>query len=367
MSSSLAAPPSSAAASRRRLLRGALLVLGVAVVGLAWAKWLPYSAKAADLAGSRSWTGSALTRVAADASTWWQGAWAFTVAYAAAVWKAVLVGLVLAAAVSTLLPRAWLAGVLARRGPWRGSVLAGVASLPSMMCSCCTAPLAVSLRRSGVPVGPAVAYWLGNPVLNPAVLVFLALVGPWQWAAVRVVVGVVLVLGAGAAVARLTTRGGDPGVPSAVDATLVGMAGSGPAGEPGFVRGAASFGRELLRLSATLLPEYAVLVFALGAAAHVVDWQAGWLTTGLVGLLALVVVATLMVIPTGGEIPVALALAALGASPWAVGVVLVALPALSLVSMVMVARALTWRITAATAGAVAVASVLAGGLLAGTS
>lgn len=45
------------------------------------------------------------------------------------------------------------------------------------------------------------------------------------------------------------------------------------------------------------------------------------------------------------------------------GALLLVLPALSLPSMVMVDRALTWRVTLAATGATAVVGVLAGGLL----
>jgi hypothetical protein len=31
------------------------------------------------------------------------------------------------------------------------------------MCTCCTAPLTVTLRRRGVPPASALAYWLGKP------------------------------------------------------------------------------------------------------------------------------------------------------------------------------------------------------------
>jgi hypothetical protein len=41
-----------------------------------------------------------------------------------------------------------------------------------MMCTCRAAPVAAALRRTGVPTSVAVAYWLGNPLLNPAVLAF---------------------------------------------------------------------------------------------------------------------------------------------------------------------------------------------------
>ena len=292
---------------RAALVAGGVVLLVIAVVGLAWAKWIPYSHKVGDLSISRSWSGTALTDAARSAPTWWQGAGDFTVAYTLAVWKALIVGLLIAAAVDALLPKRWLRDVLTRRSRWGGPVVAGVASLPSMMCTCCTAPVAVSLRRSGVPASAAVAYWLGNPVLNPADLVFLALVGPWQWVAVRLAVGAMLVVGAGVLVAgwvaaeRSRGRGSTPPVVTA-----------GPVGleedvqldhQPGATAAVRRYVISVARLTVTLLPEYAVVVFAVGAAAHVLPSDAGWLSRGVLGLIVLAVVATLMVIPTGGEIP----------------------------------------------------------------
>ena len=40
------------------------------------------------------------------------------------------------------------------------------------------------------------AYWLANPLLNPAVMLFLGLTMSWQVVSTRAVVGVVVVLGA---------------------------------------------------------------------------------------------------------------------------------------------------------------------------
>ncbi|UUZ44608.1 permease [Janibacter limosus] len=185
-----------------RWVLGAALTTLLFVGGLVWAKWWPYTLKIDGLVDSRAWDGGALVDVARDAPTWWQGAWEFTIAYSDAVWKALLVGLLIAAAIDALLPREWLRRVLTRRSTTAGAAIAGAASMPSMMCTCCASPVAVSLRRTGVPLPSVVAYWLGNPVLNPAVLVFLALVGPWQWAATRLVVGMGPVLGAAALAAR---------------------------------------------------------------------------------------------------------------------------------------------------------------------
>lgn len=219
------------------------------------------------------------------------------------------------------------------------------------MCTCCASPVAVSLRRSGVPLPAVLAYWLGNPVLNPAVVVFLALVGPWEWAATRVVVGVVLVFGAALLAARLA-----PGMvtqPPALDA------GTDPVHRPAPVRLLRSFSRFTL----TLVPEYLGVVMLVGAVAHALPEESGWSELTLLGLVVLVVLSVLMVIPTGGEIPLLLTLAAVGASPWVLGLVLVALPAVSLPSLVMVRSSLSSRITVLTVVLVALAGLAAGAVL----
>lgn len=68
-------------------------------------------------------------------------------------------------------------------------------------------------------------------------------------------------------------------------------------------------------------------------------------------------------IPAGGEIPVILALTAVGAGAGTDGALLITLPAFSLPSIVLVGRALSWRITLAMAAVVVAAGLLAGLLL----
>jgi len=59
---------------------------------------------------------------------------------------------------------------------------------------------------------------MGNLVLNPVVLIFLALVAPGCWVAVRVVLGVLPAFGFSALVGHLVSRrrsAGDSGLPAA--------------------------------------------------------------------------------------------------------------------------------------------------------
>ena len=70
-----------------------------------------------------------------------------------------------------------------------------------------------------------------------------------------------------------------------------------------------------------------------------------------------------LVIPTGGEIPVVVGLTAAGASYGVAGVLLITLPALSIPSIVMVARHFGVRATLLVTGWVVVGGLLAAGLL----
>jgi len=352
--------PSASATSRRSLLLAALVTAAVAAVGLSWAKWLPYAQRAGAVAASGSWQGSSLLSAGTGEGPFAR-AWDFTLAYGSAVWKALLVALVVATVLDVLVPKRWLVGALGRRTPLGGSLAGGAASLPGMMCTCCTAPLAVTMRRAGVPLPAALAFWLGNPVLNPAVLVFLALLAPPSWVLVRIGVGIGLVVGFSALVGVVVRRraAGGSDLPAARDAVET-------ADEPLVWR---EVPRRLLvrfaRLAVVLVPEYLVVVFVVGLVGAPLGDLLGH--GGALAVLLAALIATVLVLPTGGEIPVLLGLAAAGASGGVLGALLIALPAISLPSGVMVGRALGWKATAATAGATVVAGLVAGGLLAGVS
>jgi uncharacterized membrane protein YraQ (UPF0718 family) len=335
-----------AAASRSRSALVPVVVFAVLVAaGLAIAKWLPYGQRVVTLSDSRRWAGSPILRTGEPAGL--AAGWHFLVSYTGAVWLALAAAVVIGAATEALLPRPWLLSSLGR-GPWAGALFA----LPTMMCTCCAAPIVSSVRRGGVRPAPAVAYWLANPVLNPAVLVFLLLVGPWPWAASRLLVGIALVLGAAFLVGRLR-----PGADADVAADVAGLEPAACEREP------ARFLRALARFALVLVPEYAVIVFAVGALGPWLFPAVLHTPVNIVLAVILAVVAGLLiVIPTGGEIPVLLGLAAVGAPPVVLGVLLITLPAISLPSMLMVGRALSPRATAAVAGCVALAG-LAGGLL----
>ena len=348
------------APSRRTALALTALSLAVAVLGLLWAKWLPYTDRVLGYAAGGSYKGSSLLTAGAGENPFAR-AWTFTWTYTNAVWKALAVALVVSACVDVLVPRRWLLKVLGGRGTWGGSLAGGLVALPAMMCTCCSAPLAVTMRRAEVPVPAALAFWLGNPVLNPAVLIFLGLLAPGSWVIVRIVLGAALVFGFSGLVGHLL-RGRARSAPAeTLPAAKRALAEAG--GEPLSWREVPGrLLRSFVRLAVVLVPEYLLVVFLVGLIGEPLGRVLGH--GGLLAIVIAAVVGTVLVLPTAGEIPILLGLAAAGASAGVLGALLIALPAISLPSAVMVGRALGWRATAATAGATVVAGLVAGGLLA---
>ena len=348
--------------SRGALAAAAALFGAVAVAGVTWAKWYPYAGKLGTLWDTRAWSGSSILAtgsVRAQSSPSWHSAWSFAVAYGEDIWVALLAAIVIAAAMEALIPRERVASLLTRRSSMGGTVIAALVAVPAMMCTCCSAPLTVTLKRNGVPTASTLGFWLGNPVLNPAVLAFLALAAPWQWVVTRAVVGVVLVLVTPLIASRVAA--GSTGRA----ATAVGMSAPAPLEPFDLKMAPRRFATAIGRLGITLVPEYFAVVLLIGA-------FRGWLMPlgvdslhwGFLAVLVAVVAGVLIVIPTAGEIPILLGLAAVGISPAVLGALLITLPAISLPSMAMVGRTLGWRTIAVTAGGVAIFGLVGAGFLA---
>jgi uncharacterized membrane protein YraQ (UPF0718 family) len=332
-----------------------LLFLGMSVGGLYYVKWAPYYAKAFHAAAQHSIGASILSGTEAAASPLGlRAGLTYSLAYLKAVWQALLLGLALAAGVETLLPRAMLTRIFSGRA---ASLRAALLGVPSMMCTCCAAPIAVGLMECETSPAAALIYWLANPVLNPATLVFIGFVLGWQWMALRLVLGVALVFALGHWAARW--------VPQASARTLQPQApaASSPATpERHFLL---AWSAAFLRLAVRLIPEYAVIVFVLGMLRA---WlfpemtpeigHAAWLAP------ALAAAGTLFVIPTAGEVPIIQVLQHFGLGPAGAAALLMTLPSVSLPSLAMLGRAFPWRVVAALGFGTFFFGLLAAGLAA---
>ncbi|SEI43091.1 permease [Paraburkholderia diazotrophica] len=324
----------------------------LAIAGLFYVKWFPYYNRAFTAASTHSIGASILMGSAASPPTpSWSAALGYALAYGKAIWQAMVLGLLLGSAVQALLPVRWVARLLGKTG--FGSVAAGgLLSLPGMMCTCCAAPVVAGLRERQASPGGAIAFWLGNSVLNPATLVFMGFVLGWQWAGLRVVLGAAMVFGLGYLVNRLVT----PTEAQAADARLIELVDEQRAGSP-FARWISIF----VRMAVRLVPEYIVLVLLLGAArAWLFPHVGPEIGNDFVWIVALAVAGMLFVIPTAGEVPIIQAMLSLGMGVGPAGALLMTLPPISVPSLAMLARSFRPRVLTIVAVSVVGFGIVAG-------
>jgi uncharacterized membrane protein YraQ (UPF0718 family) len=335
---------------QQEMTAGWIVFLLIATLGLLYVKWTPYWYKAFVAASTHSIGTSILMGSAASPpAPSWNAAAAYAWAYGKAIWQAMVLGLLLGSAVQALLPSQWILRWLGRTGA--GSVFRGAGlAVPGMMCTCCAAPVVVGLRKARASAGAAIAFWLGNSVLNPATLVFIGFVLGWRWSALRLLLGVVAVLGLGLLANWMRT----PEEEKAAERQLADIRPVPPGANP-FARWLAI----LARLAMWLIPEYIVLVLLLGAArAWLFPHVGPEVGNGLGWILTFAIAGTLFVIPTAGEVPIIQAMLSLGVGVGPAAVLLMVLPPISVPSLAMVGRAFGPRLLAAvTVGIVAIGVV----------
>ncbi|WP_243040075.1 permease [Dyella sedimenti] len=340
------------ASTTARTVRWSVFAL-LAVAGLFYVKWYPYYGRAFVAASHHSIGHSILMGDAASPpAPSWSAALGYALAYGKAIWQAMVLGLLLGSGIQALLPVDWVQRALGRRD--FGSVLAGgLLAVPGMMCTCCAAPVVIGLREHRAAPGAAIAFWLGNTVLNPATLVFTGFVLGWHWTVLRMLLGLPMVFGLGYLASRMTERDG----PATVDLPAT-------APEP---RSWPEVGRRwawiFARMALRLIPEYVVIVLLLGAVRawmfpHVgPDIGDQWLW-----IVALALAGMLFVIPTAGEVPIVQAMLALGVAAGPAAALLMTLPPVSLPSLAMLGRSFPVRVLVAVAVAVVGFGILAGAL-----
>ena len=308
---------SSQAATPIQWWKPALFFL-VVIAGLWYVKWQPYYGKAFTAAETHSIGKSILAQ--ADANPW-QAALDYAMVYFLAVWKAAVLGVILGSLIQVLIPRDWLLRTLGQ-SRFRGTLLGTLFSLPGMMCTCCAAPVAAGMRRQQVSMGGALAFWMGNPLLNPATLV-------QKWV-------------------RET-----PQTQAPVEIDI-------PESQGGFF---SRWGRALWTLFWSTIPVYILAVLVLGAArVWLFPHADGAVDNSLMWVVAMAVAGCLFVIPTAAEIPIVqtMMLAGMGTAPALA--LLMTLPAVSLPSLIMLRKAFPAKALWLTGAMVAVSGVIVGGL-----
>ncbi|WP_095143625.1 MULTISPECIES: permease [unclassified Pseudomonas] len=308
------------------------LFLLVACIGLYYVKWSPYYFKAFVAADNHSIGASILN----DAQTSpLAAALAYAKVYFLAIWKAAVLAVILGSLLQVLIPRDWLLRLFGKAG-FASTLRGGLFALPGMMCSCCAAPVAAGMRRQNVSVGAALAFWIGNPVLNPATLVFMGFVLGWGFTALRLVAGLVLVLGVSLVAQRISRPEHVP------EAALQAVANVSTTDSQPFL---SRWIRTLWQLFWSTIPVYVLAVLVLGAArVWLFPHVDGAMADNLWWLVPLAIVGTLFVIPTAAEIPIVQTMMALGMGTGPAVALLMTLPSISLPSLLMLRKDFDTRV-----------------------
>jgi len=330
----------------------------IAVAGLFYVKWSPYYHRAFVAASNHAIGSSILMGTAASPpSPSFDAALSYAMAYGKAIWQAMVLGLLLGSGVQALLPPQWIIKVFGRSG--FGSVVAGgLLSVPAMMCTCCAAPVVAGLRARSASPGAAIAFWLGNTILNPATLIFMGFVLGWNWTGLRLVLGLIMVFGLGYFANRSMTNQ----EATAAQTQLNQIVATDGANENAFKRWMKILGKMSIRL----IPEYIILVLILGAARALLFPHIGPEITNHLGwILFFAVAGTLFVIPTAGEVPIIQAMLALGIGVGPAGALLMTLPPISVPSIAMLYRSFKPRLLINVTGTVIAFGILSGLLAVG--
>jgi uncharacterized protein len=337
-----------ASEDRAPLAAGAVVVLTVAAALVAYKA----SASLAALAKARA-AGSMAPKVGffdVAAAPAWLRPLAGAANYFGWVLVALAFGVVLGAAVRAFVPKRWLAVSVGAPG-LRGHLVAVFVGAPLMLCSCCVSPIFEGVYERTRRLGPALALLVASPALNPAALALTFLLLPAHLAVARLLVALLLVLGACAVVGVKMEPAGAGAATACALETDSSWSGLGR-----------SFVSSLREVALRSLPAIALGVVLSVLLVSVLPQPAA-ASGGTAALTVLLVaaVAVPVALPTFAEIPLALALLHAGAPEGAALALLVAGPAVNLPSLFTVRRAVSGRVALAT-GAAVFALAAAGGL-----
>ncbi|HAM80290.1 permease [Ornithinibacillus bavariensis] len=326
----------------------ALLFILITAIGLAYVKWVPYFHKA-DLARATHSIGESILGDK-PVPVSWQSAWEYAVIYFKSVWQAAVLGILLGSLLQVLLPTNWLIKVLGKTS-FGSTAVGGLAALPGMMCTCCAAPVAIGLRKKRVSVGASLAFWLGNPTLNPATLVFMTFVLSWKFTLLRVIFGLFIVFGVSYLANRFAPKVDSDELNKMMEDAKQ------EESEPFLFRWIKSMGMMIIYI----VPAYLLSVLVLGAARAWLFPTIGIeMANGVIAVVLFAIAGMLFVIPTAAEIPIIQTFMAFGLGGGPAAALLVTLPAISLPSMIMVGKSFPKKVLLFVAGSVVVIGFLCG-------
>lgn len=335
----------------KKVIISVAIFLAVLIAGLMYVKWIPYYHKAFTAAANHS-IGASIVSGTADSAPApsWETAWSYFKAYYKSVWQAAVLGILLGSLVQVLIPRQWLIRTLGK-ATFGSTAIAGIASVPGMMCTCCAAPLTVGLRKRNVSVGAALAFWLGNPTINPATLIFMTFVLGWKFTILRLIFGILLVFGVSYFANRFVPQAELPKeIETSQNSNI-------EDNRPIWLRWLGT----VWKLTLSIVPAYIIAVLLLGAfRAWLLPNVGGMESYGILIIIALSIAGMLFVIPTAAEIPIIQTMMSFGLGTGPAAALLLTLPSVSLPSLLMLGKSFPARVLVFVASSVVILGILCG-------
>ena len=273
-----------------------------------------------------------------------------SVNYLMVIWPALVFGILIAAAVRAFVPPQWFARVTKSRSV-KTQLAAGLAGTPLMLCSCCVAPVFMSVAENSTGLAPAVSLMLASPMLNPAALTLTFILFESKIALSRLALSLLAVVLIGPAIERIF-RGfrvkDSPDLEFAANSSQSSLL---------------KFLRSVAAVSIQTVPG---LIAGVVASMLIVQWLPLDAFASPGGRVAAVLIAATaavpLALPTFLEIPLALSLLAAGFPAGAAVALLIAGPAINLPSLLTVARMSGWKVAAGIAMMIWILAI-GGGLL----
>jgi hypothetical protein len=275
--------------------------------------------------------------------------------YCIVILPALIFGILIGAAVKTFVHPDLLLRTLGGRG-FGSQLRAAAAGSPLMLCSCCIAPVFNTAYERGLRLASSITLMLASPSLNPAALLLTFVLLPMETAFARLVMAVVVVLGAGMLIEALF-----PGVRAvSIDRGKV------EAEMPADLRDTVQrFVGSVGQISVRTVPALAIgLIGSMILVQYVPQDLMSSDTFRMLAIIAVATVAVPLALPTFFEIPLALGLLAVGAPTGAALALLFAGPAVNLPSLLTLARMTNWKVSLSLALTIWVTAI-AGGLVVG--
>lgn len=100
----------------------------------------------------------------------WRAACEHSIEILRSIWLWLVIGVVVSAAITVLLPSSWVESIDSQGGPLLASLVALLISVPLYVCAVSSVPIAGALVAKGLPAGAAMVFLMAGPATNIATI-----------------------------------------------------------------------------------------------------------------------------------------------------------------------------------------------------